>query len=78
MAWSSPSRRHREVADADRDEQGRRPEARDPVCGMTVSVDAPHRISLGARDVLFCSRGRMESFREVRGVPGVDVSRGQR
>ncbi len=37
-------------------------EARDPVCGMTVKADAPHRITHGGRDYLFCSAGCKAKF----------------
>ena len=35
---------------------------RDPVCGMEVSPDTPHRYSLGGEDVLFCSAGCKAKF----------------
>jgi len=63
------------VAGGDRDEGGRRLEGRDPVCGMAVSVDTPHRIPREGGELLFCSRACMETFRESRGAPGIDVTR---
>jgi Cu+-exporting ATPase len=37
---------------------------RDPVCGMLVAEDSPHRISHGGRDYLFCSPHCLEKFKE--------------
>jgi YHS domain-containing protein len=36
---------------------------RDPVCGMTVSLDTPHRIEHAGRTYLFCSAGCLAKFR---------------
>lgn len=35
---------------------------KDPVCGMTVKPDTPHRAAHGGRDVLFCSAGCKAKF----------------
>jgi len=36
---------------------------RDPVCGMTVASDTPHRMEHGGVVYLFCCRGCLEKFR---------------
>ena len=36
----------------------------DPVCGMTVGADSPHRLSMGETEFAFCSAGCLEKFRE--------------
>ncbi|HZE22336.1 MAG TPA: YHS domain-containing protein, partial [Desulfobaccales bacterium] len=37
---------------------------RDPVCGMRVAGDSPHRTSHGGRDYFFCSAHCLEKFKE--------------
>src|ERR1700742_1579933 len=37
--------------------------ARDPVCGMTVRVDAPLRHEHAGRPYVFCGKGCLERFR---------------
>ena len=37
---------------------------KDPVCGMTVSVDSPHRMEHDGKTYAFCSAGCMEKFRK--------------
>lgn len=37
---------------------------KDPVCGMTVAGDTPHKIEHGGRTYLFCSAGCLEKFRK--------------
>ncbi len=37
--------------------------ATDPVCGMTVRPDSPHRLHHGGREILFCSARCLERFR---------------
>ena len=36
----------------------------DPVCGMTVAADSPHRLELHGRMYFFCSAGCLARFRE--------------
>jgi len=40
-----------------------RTETRDPVCGMTVSPDSPHRVEYAGRTYLFCSAGCLSKFK---------------
>ena len=35
---------------------------RDPVCGMTVRVDSPHRATYGGREYVFCGAGCKRKF----------------
>ena len=42
------------------------PEHRDPVCGMTVSEDSPHRATRGDRTYWFCCAGCRETFEAER------------
>ncbi|HEV8232606.1 MAG TPA: heavy metal translocating P-type ATPase [Thermoanaerobaculia bacterium] len=37
--------------------------AKDPVCGMTVSPDTPHRLEHAGRTYLFCSAGCLSKFK---------------
>jgi Cu+-exporting ATPase len=37
---------------------------KDPVCGMTVAADSPHRIERAGNTYLFCSAGCLEKFRK--------------
>jgi len=37
---------------------------KDPVCGMTVGADTPHKLEHGGTTYLFCSAGCMEKFRK--------------
>jgi P-type Cu+ transporter len=39
------------------------PKSRDPVCGMTVAPDTPHRAEHQGRTYLFCSGGCLDRFR---------------
>lgn len=38
------------------------PERRDPICGMTVSEDSPHRVTRGGETFFFCCAGCGETF----------------
>ena len=38
------------------------PELKDPVCGMTVKADTPHRTTHDGHEVLFCSAGCKTKF----------------
>lgn len=38
-------------------------EAKDPVCGMTVTLESPHRLQHAGRTYLFCSVGCLAKFR---------------
>lgn len=42
------------------------PERRDPICGMTVSEDSPHRATRGGETFLFCCAGCRETFEAAR------------
>ncbi len=37
---------------------------KDPVCGMTVASNSPHRIERAGSTYLFCSAGCLEKFRK--------------
>jgi len=38
------------------------PEARDPICGMAVAADSPHRVERNGETVLFCCAGCREKY----------------
>ena len=40
-------------------------ELKDPVCGMTVKADTPHRTTHDGHEVLFCSAGCKTKFQEM-------------
>lgn len=40
---------------------------KDPVCGMTVGADTPHKLEHGGTTYLFCSAGCVEKFRKEPG-----------
>ena len=42
------------------------PERRDPICGMTVAEDSPHRTTRGGETFLFCCAGCRETFEAAR------------
>ncbi len=42
---------------------GETEQTKDPVCGMTVAADTPHKMEHGGKNYLFCSPGCMEKFR---------------
>lgn len=44
----------------DRESSG--PPDRDPVCGMTVRIGAPHVVEHDGRTLRFCSKGCREKF----------------
>lgn len=37
---------------------------KDPVCGMTVTEDTPHKLEHGGKRYLFCSAGCLEKFKK--------------
>ena len=39
------------------------PQGRDPVCGMTVSLESKHRLEHGDTTFVFCCAGCLEKFR---------------
>src|SRR5690606_14988064 len=43
-------------------DDGQKAELRDPVCGMIVRADTPHRLSRDGEEVLFCSAGCKAKF----------------
>lgn len=43
---------------------GESEQSKDPVCGMEVAADTPHKIEHGGRNYLFCSTGCREKFRK--------------
>lgn len=51
---------HHERKNPGVDEPGK---GKDPVCGMTVAADTPHKMEHGGKNYLFCSAGCMEKFR---------------
>ena len=36
---------------------------KDPICGMSVKADSPHRVTSGGKTYLFCGAGCAEKFR---------------
>ncbi len=42
---------------------------KDPVCGMSVKADSPHRVTSGGKTYLFCGAGCAEKFRSSQGTP---------
>lgn len=45
---------------------GPTPERRDPICGMTVSADSPHRLTRDGETFFFCCAGCRETFAAAR------------
>lgn len=43
---------------------GEAEERKDPVCGMTVEADSPHRFEHEGTEYLFCSADCKETFRK--------------
>lgn len=44
--------------------------ARDPICGMFVSTELPHRLTRGSQTVHFCSRECLERYeKEAASIP---------
>lgn len=43
---------------------GQAARSRDPVCGMTVAADTPHKMEHGGTTYLFCSASCLEKFRK--------------
>jgi len=41
--------------------------ARDPVCGMFVSTELPHRLRVGAKTLYFCSEECLEKYQKGSG-----------
>jgi P-type Cu+ transporter len=39
-------------------------EWKDPVCGMTVKADSPHKVDRSGRTYAFCSAGCKEKFQK--------------
>lgn len=39
-------------------------QTKDPVCGMTVAADTPHKMEHGGITYLFCNAGCLEKFRK--------------
>ena len=43
---------------------GRTTQSKDPVCGMTVEADTPHKMEHAGITYLFCNAGCLEKFRK--------------
>lgn len=45
----------------------------DPVCGMTVKDDSPHRLNLDGEELRFCSSGCQQKFERTRSTTAPDL-----